>query len=303
MFKTILFIFLSINTLNAQAQKISEQEKQIVTDTIQKKDDTHDFKFKQLIIPTVLIGYGIIGIESDQLKLFNTEIKEEVNENIDEKITIDDFLLYLPAASVYGLNAIGIKGKHNLKDRTIILGTSYLLMSVSVLSLKSITKVERPDGSGNNSFPSGHTATAFAGAEFLWQEYKDVSVWYGISGYIVAVGTGAFRIYNDKHWLTDVAAGAGIGILSTKVAYWINPWIQDKIFKSKEKNSMSAIAPFYNGKQFGIISLACSNSFGIFRFDAKPFPDPTGIMPNLILAFIRLDATSLIVPSPPQATI
>ncbi|HQV35506.1 MAG: phosphatase PAP2 family protein [Flavobacterium sp.] len=252
MFKTILFIFLSINTLNAQAQKISEQEKQIVTDTIQKKDDTHDFKFKQLIIPTVLIGYGIIGIESDQLKLFNTEIKEEVNENIDEKITIDDFLLYLPAASVYGLNAIGIKGKHNLKDRTIILGTSYLLMSVSVLSLKSITKVERPDGSGNNSFPSGHTATAFAGAEFLWQEYKDVSVWYGISGYIVAVGTGAFRIYNDKHWLTDVAAGAGIGILSTKVAYWINPWIQDKIFKSKEKNSMSTIAPFYNGKQFGI---------------------------------------------------
>lgn len=252
MFKTILFLFLSINTLNAQAQKISEQEKQIVTDTIQKKDDTHDFKFKQLIIPTVLIGYGVIGIESDQLKLFNTEIKEEINEDIDEKITIDDFSQYLPAASVYGLNALGIKGKHNLKDRTIILGTSYLLMSASVLSLKSITKVERPDGSGFNSFPSGHTATAFAGAEFLWQEYKDVSVWYGISGYIVAVGTGAFRIYNDKHWLTDVAAGAGIGILSTKVAYWINPWIQDKIFKSKEKNSMSSIAPFYNGKQFGI---------------------------------------------------
>jgi hypothetical protein len=252
MFKTILFLFLSINTLNAQAQKISEQEKQIVTDTIQKKDDTHDFKFKQLIIPTVLIGYGVIGIESDQLKLFNTEIKEEINEDIDEKITIDDFSQYVPAVSVYGLNALGIKGKHNLKDRTIILGTSYLLMSASVLSLKSITKVERPDGSGFNSFPSGHTATAFAGAEFLWQEYKDVSVWYGISGYIVAVGTGAFRIYNDKHWLTDVAAGAGIGILSTKVAYWINPWIQDKIFKSKEKNSMSTIAPFYNGKQFGI---------------------------------------------------
>lgn len=252
MFKTILFLFLSINTLNAQAQKISEQEKQIVTDTIQKKDDTHNFKFKQLIIPTVLIGYGVIGIESDQLKLFNTEIKEEINEDIDEKITIDDFSQYVPAVSVYGLNALGIKGKHNLKDRTIILGTSYLLMSASVLSLKSITKVERPDGSGFNSFPSGHTATAFAGAEFLWQEYKDVSVWYGISGYIVAVGTGAFRIYNDKHWLTDVAAGAGIGILSTKVAYWINPWIQDKIFKSKEKNSMSSIAPFYNGKQFGI---------------------------------------------------
>lgn len=252
MFKTILFLFLSINTLNAQVTKVSEQEKQIDTDSIPKKDNTHQFKFKQLIIPTALIGYGVIGIESDQLKLFNTQIKEEVNEDIDDKITIDDFSQYAPALSVYGLNALGIKGKHNFKDRTIILGTSYLLMSASVLSLKSITKVERPDGSGFNSFPSGHTATAFAGAEFLWQEYKDVSVWYGISGYIVAVGTGAFRIYNDKHWLTDVAAGAGIGILSTKVAYWINPWVQEKIFKSKKKNSISAIAPFYNGKQFGI---------------------------------------------------
>ena len=228
---------------------------QQITDSIttnEPKENNKKFKFKQLIIPTVLIGYGVIGIESDGLKLFNTEIKEEVNENIDEKITVDDFSQYLPAASVYGLNALGIKGKHNLKDRTIILGTSYLLMSASVLSLKSITKVERPDGSAFNSFPSGHTATAFAGAEFLWQEYKDVSVWYGISGYIVAAGTGAFRIYNDKHWLTDVVAGAGIGILSTKVAYWINPWIQEKIFKSKEKNSMSAIAPFYNGKQLGV---------------------------------------------------
>jgi hypothetical protein len=243
MFKTFLFLLLSISTLNAQ---------EIFTDSVQKKDNTHEFKFKQLIIPTVLIGYGVIGIESDGLKLFNTEIKEEVNENIDEKITIDDFSQYLPAVSVYGLNAVGIKGKHSFKDRTIILGTSYLLMSATVLSLKSITKVERPDGSANNSFPSGHTATAFAGAEFLWQEYKDVSVWYGISGYIVAVGTGAFRIYNDKHWLTDVVAGAGIGILTTKVAYWINPWIQEKIFKSKEKNTTSIMAPFYNGKQLGV---------------------------------------------------
>lgn len=243
MFKTLLFLLLSISTLNAQ---------EIFTDSVQKKDNTHEFKFKQLIIPTILIGYGVIGIESDGLKLFNTEIKEEVNENIDEKITIDDFSQYLPAVSVYGLNAIGIKGKHNFKDRTIILGTSYLLMSATVLSLKSITKVERPDGSANNSFPSGHTATAFAGAEFLWQEYKDVSIWYGITGYIIATGTGAFRIYNDRHWLTDVVAGAGIGILSTKVAYWINPWIQEKIFKSKEKNTTSIMAPFYNGKQLGV---------------------------------------------------
>ena len=244
--KKAVFIFIFFaNSIIAQHIEI---------DSIQNKTPSKNlkFKYKQLIIPSVLIGYGVIGLESDGLIMVNSGIKEEVNENIDEKFTIDDFSQYVPAASVYGLNAFGVKGKHNFKDRTIILGTSYIIMSASVLSLKSIAKVERPDGSAFNSFPSGHTATAFAGAEFLWQEYKDVSFWYGISGYAIATGTGIFRMYNDRHWLTDVVAGAGIGILSTKIAYWINAFIQKKIFNSRESNSTSIIAPFYNGKQFGV---------------------------------------------------
>ena len=153
--------------------------------------------------------------------------------------------------SVYILNNIGIEGKNNLKDRSIILATSYALMAGTTLGLKSVTHIERPDGSSSNSFPSGHTATAFAGAEFLWQEYKDVNIWYGISGYAVAAGTGFFRIYNGRHWLSDVAMGAGIGILSTKAAYWMYPYLKKHLF-TKERNTTSMIAPFYNGKQTGI---------------------------------------------------
>lgn len=148
------------------------------------------FRYKDLIIPVFLIGYGIIGVENDGLKLFNSEIKEEIREHIDEKLTIDDFSQYAAFTSVYALNAFGIKGKHNFRDRTIMLGTSYLLMGTTVLGLKETLSVERPDGSSNNSFPSGHTATAFMGAEFLYQETKHVSVWYGITGYLVAAGTG-----------------------------------------------------------------------------------------------------------------
>lgn len=238
-----LFVLLSNGNLKAQTLKDS---------LYISKSKTSKFNFKPLIIPTVLMTFGVIGLESDSLKDLNLIIREEVTENIDEKFSIDDFSQYIPATSVYALNNLGIKGKNNLRDRSIILGTSYLIMASSVLSLKTITKVERPDKSGFNSFPSGHTATAFMGAEFLWQEYKDVSVWYGISGYLIATGTGFFRIYNNKHWLTDVTMGAGIGILSTKIAYWIYPFVDKHIFKSKNSNSSVMIAPFYNGRDLGV---------------------------------------------------
>lgn len=242
--KTIALVFLfGLFYVNAQQN-----------DSITKIDSTSNhlkFTYKQLIIPSVLIGYGVIGLESDQLLSFNSQIRAEVKEDIDEKITIDDFSQYAPAVSVYALNAFDVKGKNNMRDRSVILVTSYAIMATTVLSLKSIVHEERPDGSSNNSFPSGHTATAFMGAEFLWQEYKDKSIWYGITGYAVATGTGLFRIYNNRHWLTDVAAGAGIGILSTKIAYWINPYITKKLFKSSSENkSTSMIMPFYNGKQY-----------------------------------------------------
>ncbi|MCI9846868.1 phosphatase PAP2 family protein [Flavobacterium pectinovorum] len=244
MLKTLFLFFLGGTMMYSQSA---------VNDSVVVQDTVHNLKFnyKQLIIPGVLIGYGFIGLESDQLKSYNADIREEVKEDIDHKITIDDFSQYTPAASVYALNALGIKGKNNLKDRSIILASSYLMMSTAVFALKSITKVERPDGTSNNSFPSGHTANAFAGAEFLYQEYKDQSIWYGISGYLVATGTGLFRMYNNRHWLTDVVAAAGIGILSTKAAYWIFPYVKNKIFPSKENRVSSMLMPFYNGKQAG----------------------------------------------------
>jgi len=210
--------------------------------------------YKQLIVPTVLVGYGAIGLASGEIKNINRQIRTEVNEHAVGGTKIDDYIRYAPMLSVYALNAVGIKGKNNFRDRTIIMLTSNMIMCGTVMGLKSLAKVERPDGSTNNSFPSGHTATAFAGAEFLYQEYKDVSVWYGVSGYVVATATGLLRIYNDRHWFTDVAVGAGIGILSTKVAYWIYPFIQRQLFGENDKErKVSAMAlPFYNGQQVGL---------------------------------------------------
>lgn len=222
--------------------------------------DTSRYRFnvKQLIIPAVLLGYGIVGLESESLKGYNKELRAEVTEHIDEKLTIDDFSQYTPMLSVYALNAAGVKGKHNFRERTIIMGTAYLIMAGTVTIIKNTSTEYRPDGTSNNSFPSGHTATAFSGAEFLWQEYKDVSVGYGIAGYVVAAGTGAFRIYNNRHWLSDVAAGAGIGILSTKIAYWAYPWLNRHIFGQGRKNSntVGMVVPYYNGTSAGCALMA-----------------------------------------------
>ena len=98
-----------------------------------KINENYKFNYKQLIVPTALMTYGIIGLESDGLKLVNSNIRAEVMEDIDKKITIDDFSQYAPTAAVYGLNLAGIHGKNNFKDRTIILGTSYLIMATTVL--------------------------------------------------------------------------------------------------------------------------------------------------------------------------
>jgi membrane-associated phospholipid phosphatase len=245
--KIFAFAFFAFSLCTSNAQTAVKRDS-IATDSLPRSR----FSYKALIVPAALIGYGVIGIESDQLKSFNTQIRAEVTEDIDEKITIDDFSQYAPAASVYALDAFGVRARHNIRDRSMILATSYLILSSTVLGLKSITKVGRPDGSSNNSFPSGHTATAFAGAEFMRQEYRDESIWYGVAGYAVAAGTGLFRMYNNRHWLTDVAAGAGIGILSTKIAYWVNPYLTRHLFGKGKNKSATLVSPSYDGQHFGI---------------------------------------------------
>lgn len=235
----LLILFLLIIGFSVQSQTIS-------TDSTQVSKDLK-FKYEALIIPAVLIGVGVIGLESHTLKDLNQTTKDELREHIDQKISIDDFSQYSPMVAVYVLNAAGIQGKNNLRDRSIILATSYLIMGGTVNIIKHTGREWRPDGSSNNSFPSGHTATAFMGAEFLFQEYKDVSIWYGLSGYAVAAGTGFFRMYNDRHWFTDVLAGAGIGILSTKIAYWIYPSMKKLLFKEESGVSGVIVPTFQNG--------------------------------------------------------
>ncbi|MEJ7779526.1 MAG: phosphatase PAP2 family protein [Daejeonella sp.] len=123
-------------------------------------------------------------------------------------------------------------GRNNLLDRTAIYLIANSIAGLSVDFLKAKTGKLRPSGSDRRSFPSGHTATAFVAAEFMRQEFNGISPWYGNIGYTMAGATGALRMMNNKHWLSDVLAGAGVGVLSTKFTYFAYPWIKRKIIKN-----------------------------------------------------------------------
>jgi len=177
---------------------------------------------KSIIIPGTLISYGFSTLESGALQKVNRGICEEVTEDMSGFHTrVDDYLQYAPTASVYMLNAVGIKGRRKFIGRTVILTMSSILSAQLVTALKRGTHQLRPDGSTYNSFPSGHTTTAFIGAELMNQEFGWRSPWYSVAGYGMASATAALRIMNNRHWLSDVIAGAGIGMLSTKFSYWL----------------------------------------------------------------------------------
>ena len=124
-----------------------------------------------------------------------------------------------------------MKPKTDIGNRTAILIKGEMLMLASVTVLKNATHILRPDSSAYTSFPSGHTAQAFAAATLLSEEYGYRYKWVPYLAYGLASTVGLLRIANNKHYISDVLVAAGIGILSTKVAYWTHryKWGRPKI--------------------------------------------------------------------------
>lgn len=214
-------------------------------------------KLQAFIVPAVFVGYGLVSLGDNLVRNLDFTTRNELQEDHPLFAAhLDNYLQFAPAVAVYGLNLAGVKGKHSLADATGLLVLSEGIMSGTVFTIKHAVGRERPDGADFRSFPSGHTANAFATAEFLNQEYKDVSPWIGYAGYTVATATGVLRMYNNKHWLSDVVAGAGFGILSTKVAYILYPKLKRLLVGKAGQNY--SLVPSY---QQHAVGLAFSGQF------------------------------------------
>lgn len=136
-------------------------------------------------------------------------------------------------------------------------------MAGFVNALKYTTKKNRPDNSSNNSFPSGHTATAFMCATILHKEYGMISPWFSFGGYTFAGLTGITRQLNNRHWIGDVLVGAGIGMISTDLGYFLS----DLIFKRKYTDTWKGKTDYdrYNAPSFLSFSMGAASGPSLLR--------------------------------------
>ncbi len=135
---------------------------------------------------------------------------------------LDKILTWAPLASTVFTGAKGSLLQNSLLKRAKVVALAETIMNVIIVPLKKLIPRERPGvPSRPDSFPSSRTATSFMGAEILRQATKDKMPAIGYGGYALAIGTGLLSVRNKKHWLSDVVAGAVLGIVAAKIAQHI----------------------------------------------------------------------------------
>jgi len=223
---------------------------------------------KRLILPATLIVAGTAMYGNPGKKFQNLRN----NYTSDFSSGFDEYLQYAPVAMLYGMKISGIEGK---SDWTRLIATnaiSAIIMAGTVNAIKYTVKEPRPDGSGDNGFPSGHTALAFMSAAMVHHEYGMTrSPWYSVAAYGVASSTAVMRVMNNSHYVHDVITGAGMGILSTELGYMFADLIfgKNRLLMENLKENFIQVpsSPYsYLGSGLGFTKIQ-----GIINMDGREF--------------------------------
>jgi len=242
--KKTLILLLSIISFEVSAQQnTADTSKKKLADTVKKDLLTAPDTVKKLhtnplslVPPIAMMTYGGLSFAVHPIRRVDYYVRGEIRKSDSTFSTkAESYFQVTPILMVYALNLAGVSGKNRFIDRTALLGLSAGILGITEGLTKRLTHRLRPNGTDYLSFPSGHTGLAFMGAEFMAQEYDAKSPLYGVVAYGIGTTTGVFRMYNRDHWFSDVVAGAGFGILSTKLAYLIYPSIRNWLTKGDEK--------------------------------------------------------------------
>ncbi len=185
---------------------------------------------------SVIAGGVIIYAFDDEIRTF-FQNNQSNSGNFAAKYVFEPWGSGLyPAVLIGSYYVYGLSAK-NHKSRQIALGATqaFIVSGISVEILKHLTHRHRPyedipansrkwegpfKGFEYTSFPSGHTITAFSLASFFSSVYKE-KLWVSILSYSLASGVGLQRIYDDKHWASDVFIGAALGFAIGKSVYYV----------------------------------------------------------------------------------
>jgi membrane-associated phospholipid phosphatase len=197
-----------------------------------------------LIIPAILIGWGVSTIGSNGLYSSHQARTDLLNFTKGKGGPIDNYLIISPYFEFGALLLFKVKCNNDFVNTTLLIAKSEALMLLVLEPMKYITHEQRPDKSDYLSMPSGHTAEAFVAATIVYREYRYLSPWAGVGAYTLATTVGAFRMINDKHWESDVFVGAGIGMMSTNIIYATHQhrWGRNGV----------CLTPTYDGKNAGL---------------------------------------------------
>ncbi len=223
----LLFFTSSVQAQDTIADSVSRAKQ---TDSIGKPG--RYFKPKAVILPATLLLYSGLKPVIPAIQNADDQIWDNVMKNHpDFKTNADDYLMWAPTASLYIMDAFKVKTKNKFYEHLIIDAGSIIVTGGIGFVMREISKNIEEYNTHDSKFPSGHTANAFRGAEIVYQELKHTHPWLSYSGYVFASAVGVLRIYNKTHLLTEVLAGAGLGILSTKLTYLVF----DKVKYRKKK--------------------------------------------------------------------
>ncbi len=154
------------------------------------------------------------------IKKFDKVIEKNVPDKhvlVSSKVQL--IFKWLPVLWVLIANATGVKTKNRIIARILIIAFSEIILNSFVQPFKKLLRRRRPHSLFKyNSFPSGHTATSFSGAEILHHQVKKYSPFVSVAGYMIALITAALRLYERKHWMSDIIAGAIIGSISARLS-------------------------------------------------------------------------------------
>lgn len=204
--------------LDAVADSTAPERRATVDLAVLPAQPSHSRKGLQFIAPAAMIGIGVWGVAGGWPDHVNHWASNALGGH--HATVASDILQFVPDLAMLLPSEWMPASRYNWRDRLMLTVTGEIIVEAITQPTKRLVREWRPDGSDRHSFPSGHAARSFMGAELLREAYGP---WIGTAGYAVALTTAYLRIAADRHSLTDLVAGAGVGILSARLAVLLLP--------------------------------------------------------------------------------